>query len=198
MKLQEFKVIIIIVTSVLALIVASPALQKLLIYPQTEFFTESWILGPEHKAENYPSNITANTAYNVFLGLGNHLGNMSYYQVQVKLRNQTQPSANSFNRTSSGLPSLYNIYALVADNGTWELPVSFSFSYTVDDSNSQVNLNSLVLNSNTIDLPGYSVALDPETQQYLVNLFFEVWIYDDASGAFKYHERFTGLWFNLL
>ena len=197
MKFQEYKLLIIVVTAVLALVIVSPALQKLLVYPQTEFFTEFWILGPEHKAENYPFNITANGGSDVFLGLGNHLGNFSYYQVHVKLRNQTQPGADSFNRTSSSLPPLFNINAFVAGNRTWELPVSFSFSYTIDRNNSRVNLNSIVFNGNTLDLSGYSVSLDTEKQQYLVNLFFEVWIYDNASGAFRYHERYTGLWLNL-
>jgi len=197
MRLQEYKLLIIIVTAVLALVVASPALQKVLVYPQTEFFTEFWILGPGHKAENYPFNVTTNNSYDVFLGLRNHLGNFSYYQVQVKLRNQTQPGADSFNRTSSSLSPIYGINTFLADNGTWELPMSFSFNYTVDSGNSVVNLNSMVFNSNTLDLSGYSVSLDPEKQQYLVNLFFEVWIYDYASGAFKYHERDAGLWLNL-
>ena len=197
MRFQEYKLLIIVVTAVLALLVAFPVLQRLLVYPQTEFFTEFWILGPERKAENYPFNITANNDYDVFLGLGNLLGNFSYYQVQVKLRNQTQPGADSFNRTSSSLPPLYSINAFVADNGTWELPVSFSFNYTFDGNGSRVILDSMVFNGNTLDLSGYSVSLDPEKQQYWVNLFFEVWIYDDASSAFEYHERFTGLWLNL-
>src|SRR3990172_10726934 len=142
MKFQEYKLLIIIVTAILALVVASPALQRFLVYPQTEFFTESWILGPERKAENYPFNVTSGSSYDVFFGLGNRLGNFSYYQVQVKLRNQTQSGADSFNRTSSILPPLYSMYAFVADNGTWEFPVSFSFSYVSGGDESQVDLDS--------------------------------------------------------
>ena len=115
----------------------------------------------------------------------------------MKLRNQNQSAPDIFNRTSSTLPSLFNINAFVADNGTWELPISFSFNYNIDSNNLIVNLNSMIFNGNTIDLSGYSARLDSAKQQYLVNLFFEVWIYDDASGAFKYHERSTGLWLNL-
>lgn len=197
MRLQEYKLLIIVVTAVVALLVASPALQRLLVYPQTEFFTEFWLLGTGHTAENYPFNITANKRYDVFLGLENHLRNFSYYQVQVKLRNQTQPGADSFTRTSSSLSPLYVINAFVADNGTWELPVSFSFSSTFVRNGSQANLDSMIFNGNTLDLSGYSVSLDPKKQQYLLNFFFEVWIYDDTAGVFKYHERFAGLWLNL-
>ena len=54
MNLQEYKVLLLVVTAVLALLVASPALERLLIYPQTEFFTEISLLGPEHMTENFP------------------------------------------------------------------------------------------------------------------------------------------------
>ena len=195
--MQEYKLLYIIVISALALLVASPVLQKLLVYPKTEFFTEVYILGPEHTAEYYPFNITAGFSYDVFLGLKNHLGNFSYYQVQVKLRNQNQSGADSFNRTSSNLPSLYNIYAFVSDNGTWELPVSFSLNYVSEGNESQVDLYNLVYNGITLDLSGYVATFDAEREQRLVNLFFEVWIYDDVLGEFRYHERFVGLWLNL-
>jgi uncharacterized membrane protein len=179
------------------LLVASPALQRVLVYPQTEFFTEMWLLGLEQKAENYPFNISASNKYNLFLGLGNHQGNFSYYQVQVKLRNSTQPGPDSFNRTPSSLTPLYTINAFVPDNATWELPISFSFSYVTDVNTSQINLSNLIFNGETLDLSGYSALLDSEKQQYLVNFFFEVWIYDESSSVFKYHERYTGLWLNL-
>src|SRR3972149_12090554 len=106
MNLQEYKILFLVIVSVSALLVASPALQRLLVYPQTEFFTELWLLGPEQKAENYPFNITRNENYNVFLGVANHLGHCAYYQIQVKFRNQTLSAADSFNRTPSSLQSL--------------------------------------------------------------------------------------------
>jgi uncharacterized membrane protein len=67
MNLQDYKILLLVIISVSALFVASPALQKLLTLPQTEFFTELWLLGPEHKGENYPFNITRNENYDVFL-----------------------------------------------------------------------------------------------------------------------------------
>ena len=55
MNLQEYKVLVFVVTAIVALIVASPALQRILVYPQTEFFTELWLLGPNHVAGEFPS-----------------------------------------------------------------------------------------------------------------------------------------------
>jgi uncharacterized membrane protein len=186
----------------MALLVASPALQRLLVYPQTEFFTEMWLLGSEHKAENFPSNITSNSDYKVFIGLGNHLGSCAYYSIQVKLRNQIQPAADSFNRTASSLPALYSITALVADKETWESPISFSFDYTysedpVNTTLSKVNLNNIKLNGVTLPLEGFSAALDSERSGFFANLFFELWLYNDDAGGFQYHERYTSLWFNM-
>lgn len=202
MNLQGYKVLLLVVTAVSALLVASPALQRLLVYPQTEFFTEMWLLGPEHKAENFPFNISSNSNYNIFLGIGNHLGSCAYYSIQVKFRNQTQPAADSLDRTPSSLPPLHSITALVADKGTWEVPIEFSFSYTysedpVNATLSKVNVNNIMLNGATLDLEGFSATWDPERSGFFGNLFFELWIYSDTTGGFQYHQRYTSLWFNM-
>ena len=201
-NLQEYKTLLFVVTAVLALLVASPALQRLLVYPQTEFFTEMWLLGPEHKAENFPFNITSNSNYNIFLGIGNHLGSCAYYSIQVKFRNQTQPAADSFNRTASSLPPLYGFTVFVADKETWEMPIAFSFAYAYDEDPfnatlSQVKFNNVMFNGVALDLSGYSATWDSERNGFFGNLFFELWIYNDTLGDFQYHERYTGLWFNM-
>jgi len=201
-NLKEYKVLLLVVTAIMALLVASPALQRLLVYPQTEFFTEMWLLGPEHKAENFPSNITSNSNYKVFIGLGNQLGSCAYYSIQVKFRNQNQPAADSFDRTASSLPPLYSITSLVADKGTWESPLSFSLDYTysedpVNATLSKVNVNSIIFNGDTLDLEGFSATWDPERRGFFVYLFFELWIYNDVASGFQYHERYTSLRFNM-
>lgn len=197
MNLQEYRILFMVIISVSALLVASPALQRLLTLPQTEFFTELWLLGPEHKAENYPFNITRNENYNVFLGVGNHLGHCAYYVVQVKFRNLTQSAADSFNRTSSSLSSLYNITAVVADKETWEMPIVFSFDYQYNENASQVNFNRLMFNNVALNLNGSSTAWDPQANRFFGNLFFELWIYNDTISTFQYHERYTDLKFNI-
>ncbi|MEA2089984.1 MAG: hypothetical protein U9O89_04415, partial [Thermoproteota archaeon] len=65
MGLEEHRFVFFVVVGVLALVVASPALSRLLVLPRTEFFTELWILGPNRKAEGYPYNITSNQEYKV-------------------------------------------------------------------------------------------------------------------------------------
>lgn len=200
MNLQEYKTILLVITGVLVLLVASPALQRLLVLPQTEFFTELWLLGPEYKAENYPFNITRNENYTVILGVGNHLGRCAYYLIQVKFRNQTQPAADSFNRTHSSLPSLYNITAFVADKETWEKPLVFSFDYaqnTYNETLLYVRFYSLTFNDAMLDLEDYTAIWDSQKEGFFGNLFFELWIYNDAVGNFQYHERFVSLRLNM-
>jgi hypothetical protein len=117
--------------------------------------------------------------------------------IQVKFRNLTQPAADSFNRTSSSLPSLYNVTAVVADKEIWEIPVVFSFDYAYNDGFSQVNFDRLMFNNVALSLNGYSTMSDSQTNRFFGNLLFELWIYNDTIGNFQYHERYTDLKFNM-
>jgi len=225
MNLDEFKVLLLVVTAVMALFVASPALQRLLVYPQTEFFTELWLLGPEHMAEGFPYNITNDQGYNVFLGVANHLGHAAYYSVQVKFRNSTQSAPDSFNRTYSSLPSLYELNMIVPDEESREVSLTFGFDYAFQTVTrvvyrnvtvsggpgtnatvqqvpenvavQQVVFNTLRFNDHRLSLQGYSSDWNSETRAFFGNLVFELWIYDDSVGSFQYHERYVDLKFNM-
>jgi hypothetical protein len=195
-------VLLLITTAILSLLVASPALQRLLVYPQTEFFTEMWLLDSGHEAVNFPSMIASNVNYQVFMGLRNQLGSCAYYSIQVKFRNQDQPAADSFDHTPSSLPALHSIAAVVPDKEIWESPLTFSFAYThsedpVNANFSKVNVNTLVLNGAPLNLDGFSATWDPEKNGFFVYLFFELWLYNDEVGSFQYHERYTSLRLNM-
>jgi hypothetical protein len=197
MGLQNYRVIFIAVTGILALLVASPALSRLLVLPQTEFFTELWLLGPNHRAEDYPFNVVRNHNYSVFLGIGNRLGYCAYYLVEVKFRNQTQSAPNSFNHTHSSLPALYNITAFVADEKVWELPLTFSFDYGFNATLSMIEFKRLTLNDVVLDLRNCTATWDSAKKGFFGYLFFELWIYSRTSGSFQYHERFLSLKLNM-
>jgi hypothetical protein len=225
MNLHEFKVVFLVVTAVSALLVASPALQRVLVYPQTEFFTELSLLGPSHAAGDYPYNIARNGNYTVFLGVANHLGSCAWYIIEVKFRNQTQSAPDSFAGTPSSLQSLYNITAFIADKESLEVPVSFVFNYSFQNVTRivytnvtvsqgpgkndtikqradniallQVNFKSLMLNGVTLNLQSCSSDWNPHTSEFFGNLVFELWIYDGSAGGFQYHERSVDLKFNV-
>jgi uncharacterized membrane protein len=202
MNLTQYKALFILFTAVLALLVASPALQRVLVYPRTEFFTELSLLGPGHMAEDYPYSINQNGNYTVYLELGNQLGSCVYYQVEVKFRNETQSAPDSLNRTASSLPSLYNLTAFVADQDSLEIPVTFSFDYVLQRRADnailfQINFDSLKFNGEILNLQGYSSDWNPQENKFFGNLVFELWIYNSTAGSFQYHERFVDLKFSM-
>jgi uncharacterized membrane protein len=195
MKLQEYSVLFVAITGVLALTVASPALSRLLVFPRTEFFTGFWILGPNHKAYDYPFNITRDHNYSVFLAMANYLGYCAYYKVEVKFRNQTQSAPDSFNHTSSSLSALYNITVFVPDRESWELPLVFRFDYEYNTT--LLKVDRLTLNDVTLGMENYTITWDSKKHGFFANLFLELWVYNQATGDFQYHERFTSLWLNM-
>lgn len=197
MKIEEMRVPFIVTTCVLVLLVASPALQQLTVLPQTQFFSEIWILGPAHRAEGYPFNITSTQNHKIFVGLGNHLGSAAYYLIELKFRNQTQSAPNDLNLASSEMPSLYNLTSVIADKGNWELPVDFSLVYSYDQALPKVNFNSLKFNDVTLNLEGYSAVWDQKNSGFFATLFFELWIYNATVQNFQYHERFASLYLNM-
>jgi hypothetical protein len=201
LDIEEYRVLFLTVTFVSALLVASPVLSRLLVFPRTEFFTELWILGPNRRAEDYPFNISSGQDYSVYLGVGNRLGYCAYYLVRVKFRNQTQPSPTSFgpieNRSPSSLPSLYNIAVFVGDEQVWELPLTFSLNYAYDESLSRMCLQSLKLNDVTLNVPDLVIEWDSTRKGFYGFLFFELWLFNGLNESFQYHGRFVGLWLNM-
>jgi len=195
--MEEHRVLFLVVGGVLILLVASPVLSRVLVLPRTEFFSELWLLGPSHMAEDYPFNITSGSEYNVFLGIGNRLGYTAYYKVLVKFRSQNQSAADSFNRTPSSLPALYEIRTFVADEEVGEIPLAFSFNHLYNESRLQVDVNSLTLNQIELENLDYIISWDSARSVFFGNLFFELWIFDASSSSFQYHERFVDLKFNM-
>jgi Protein of unknown function (DUF1616) len=224
LDLQQYKALFLVVTGILALFVASPVLQKVLVYPQIEFFTELWLLGPQNTAENYPRNVTSGGNYSVFLGVTNQLGSCAYYVVEVKFRNQTQSGPDSLNRTSSSLEPLYNVHFFVPDKETWKMAVTFSLDYSFDKATrtvyrnvtvsnpggdvtyrlvaenvtlEQANFGHLRLNDANLSLEGLSSDFNPQTREFFGNLIFELWIYNPKTSGYVYHERYVDLKLNM-
>jgi hypothetical protein len=200
LNIREYAILFWTVVGIVTLLVASPALSRLLVYPQTEFFTEMWLLGPSHMAEGYPFNITSGQNYDIYLGLANHLGYSAYYVVEMKFRNDTQSAPSSFgpvsNQTPSSLSSLYNVSAFVADEGSWELPLSFSFDF-VNTTLLTVQMRSLTLDNANLNLSSCSIAYSSQSHEFMGNLFFELWIYNRTTSVFQYNARWVGLVLNM-
>ena len=201
MSIGKYGASFLVVVAIVALLVASPALSRALVYPRTEFFSEMWVLGPNNTAEDYPFNVSSGQSYGVYLGLGNQLGYCAYYQVEVKFRNESQSMPSSLgaveDRVPSDLPSLFNVSAFVADQGSWELPVSFGFDYVYDANASVVRFESLTFNGNVLSLAGESTVWDGNMTRFYGDLVFELWLYNASSGSFGYNGRFVDLMLNM-
>ena len=91
----------------------------------------------------------------------------------------------------------YSVFSIAKFKG---VPIVFSLNYVQDNYNEtllQVRFLDMTINGSVLALNDYAAVWDAERSGFLGNLFFELWIYNGTIGAFQYHERFTGLWFNM-
>jgi len=194
MSLDDLKLVYVIGCFMLGLIILSPTLAMVINLPSGERFTELWILGPEHMAENYPFNIVSGQTYNISLGIANHMGCLEYYAVYIKLRNQSEPLPNSTSGMPSSLEPLFEYRVFLGDGEVWEKrPLFFSFEFSFGDG--FCNVSRLILDGYVKDV-NKTVLWDAENKGYYLMLFFELWIYNSGDSSFHYHNRFVSLWLN--
>ena len=195
MNLEDYRAVFVVSGSILILVASAPTLS--LVFPLSggERFSELWILGPNHMAEDYPFNVVNDTVYNVFLGVGNHMGGSAYYMVYVKFRNQSEPLPNATAGMSSSLLSLYECRVFLEDGKAWEVPLTFSFS-GVSFFGNQCFVESLVINDVVFSV-GKSALWDLENNGFYYQVFMELWIYNVGSDDFEFHNRFVGIWLNM-
>ena len=196
MAAQNSKTIILIVTVVLALFAASPAIQQVALSPQPASATEISLLGSYHNS-TYPFNVTAGQNYLLYLDVTDHSGPCSYYTLEVKFRNATQPAPDSFAKTSSALPSLVDMPFCLDSNQAFELPITISLSYTDSNVPNTLEMQSLVVNGFSIVVAQTTLSWDAKNGGYYGNLFFELWIFNGTTNSFQYDQRYVSLWFNL-
>ena len=196
MGLQKYTVLILVIVAVSALFVASPLLQKIVYFPQTVFFTELSLFGPYNNA-TYPSNVTVGTNYRLYLNVDNHLGQSASYVIKPKFGNQTQFTPDSFNHTSSVLPSLGDIPFSLADNESQQLPIYVSFQYKIDANDPrQLDMQSITINGAT-KTDTSTIAWNTEKNGFYGNLFFELWLNNDTTNALQYNQRYVSLWLKM-
>ena len=190
MNLEDYRAVFAVSCLILILVASAPTLSLVLPLSGGECFSELWILGPNHMAEDYPFNVVNNTVYNVFLGIGNHMGSSAYYMVYVKFRNQSEPLPNATAGTHSPLNATAEYRIFLQGGESWEAPLTFSFL------GNQSLIQSLIVNN--VEFAVNKTALwDGENNGYYYQLFLELWIYDAESDAFQYHNRFVGIWLNM-
>ena len=84
----------------ISIIVAIAAVIYIIVNPSpSEKYTEFYLLGSTGQAGNYPVNLTVGESGNLTIGIVNHEGNTSNYQLVAELGNQTLLNEN-FNLTN--------------------------------------------------------------------------------------------------
>ena len=86
-----------------------------------EPFSELGLLGPELKLGDYPREIALGEAVDLYLYLGNHEGDLTYYRVLVK---QGDQSMNVSDTTPYGGPVLAQFEHVLVDEYNITMPIS--------------------------------------------------------------------------
>jgi len=195
MILDEYRTLFIAATLGLILVAASPTLGFVLTFPGGERFSELWVLGPGHMAEDYPFDVKVNETYKVFVGVGNSMGSSCYYLIYVKFRNQTESLPNATAGTPSPLPALYEYRFFVKDSGIWEAPLEFSFSQ-ISISENRCLVETLTINDVAFRVDKL-VTWDLNYTGFYYQVFIELWRYNVESEVFEFHNRFVSIWLNM-
>jgi hypothetical protein len=200
MGLERYKTLIIVIAGIAALFIASPVLeelQQLIVAQQTDYLTEMALLGSNHDAD-YPSNVTSGQNYRLYLEISNHLGYAAEYRVEVKFRDAGQSGPDSFSHTSSSLPSMRSFSVFAADNQTVELPLDISFQYSLDSASNVINMESITVNGDALRPGTTQIDYNYDRSGFYGNLFFELWINNQTTNSYQYHERYVSLWLKML
>ncbi len=114
-----------IVLSVVVILAVFAIIQPL-IPTATERFSELGVLGANKKIGDYPTNVTLGSSASLFVYIGNHEGVVEFYNVKVKLGNQTTIVNNV---TSARAPLVASFYRVLSNNQTYVLPLNLSFEH---------------------------------------------------------------------
>jgi hypothetical protein len=149
MNLEHYRTAFACCCLVLILIILAPMFGTVFPFQRNnERFSELWILGSNHLAEDYPLNVAIGENHNIFVGVSNHMGHSIYYIVYVKLRNQNQTAPSSATSNPSPLAPLYEFHFVIDEGKTWEKPIVFSFpevSYCEDGLNlTKISINEAI------------------------------------------------------
>lgn len=118
---KETATIALALVTVLAIFVAvQPILPS-----NAESFSELGILGPNQKIGGYPTTLTVGEQFQLYGYVGNHEGVVSYYQVFVKLGNQSTEISNS---TYARAAVISSYYLVLNDNQSTTFPMQLSIA----------------------------------------------------------------------
>ena len=196
MNFETVKLFYVFSCIALCLVILSPTLLTIVPFPEGEKFSEIWLLGPTHMMEGYPFDVSPGASHHVFLSVGNQMGDLECYSLQVKLRNESEPMPDKLAGTPSGLPTVYDYRLFLRNNATWEKEFSFSFQDVTFEGN-VCRISKILIEDNVVNVD--KIALQNEGDKgFYYQVFFELWIYNATISAFQFHNRYVGFWVNMV
>jgi uncharacterized membrane protein len=196
MDLERAKLFYAFSCIMLGIIILSPTLFALVPLPEGEKFSELWLLGSNHMIENDAFNIRLGETHSFYLGVNNHMNDLEYYKVYVKLRNQTEASQETSAKLPVSSEPIFEYRLFLRNNETWTRPFTFSFeSISLEDNISRVSR--LSIDGNNISLDKV-VARNNASGRFLCQMLFELWIYNATTSSFQNHDRSVWFWLNII
>jgi hypothetical protein len=170
---------------------------------QNQTFVEMSTLGSNMTASDYfPNNnstITVGQEIGWYVRVHNQLGAAEYLSIRVKLTNATEIMQNSTLHESIVAPLLFEDHQLVAQNGTWIVPLSWTIT-AVDVEESYLNIDSILMNGNSTTDLKLGTNLDGRFR-----IVVELWKYNPSTGGFEFawtsenqtKSVWNHIWFNV-
>ena len=194
MNLDEWRYVFVTIYIVLILGSCLPIVMAILPIRDEKFFSFS-VLGQDGLAYNYypgdDPNIELEEEVNWFIHLYNHMGDLQYVAVRVKLLNSTMSAPDSNICNPSPAPMIYEVRRVLFNNETWIFPFSWSV-INVEWVGNFLNVSSFSINDNVIDTHIVSI------NGYNYRVVLELWIFNETLGDFQYvwgqNDEFRCAW----
>ena len=182
MSLDDWHLVFVSVCLVLLLAACTPVVMAYLPRREEPFMALA-VLGEEGMAEKYypgdDPNIEVGEEVRWTLYLYNHMGEVRYVAVRVKLLNSTMLAPNSTSCSPSPAPVVYDVRRVLLDNETWFYP----FSWSVEEIEVVGDLGQIGLLSVNGNLVQTSVFAE---DGYNFRIVLELWVYDEGLNEFQF------------
>ena len=195
MQLKDYRILFLSITLIGILLFASPTIALFISAPVSEQFSVIYMLDHNHTFSNLPLNVKAGVIYSVYLGVSNYMGSSNYYTCSVKLASQNDHLPDPFHGTPSSLPELYQYKTFLANEGTWEVPLTFEIK-NVNFANGASTISDISINGLEYSV-NKATVYDSSRNGYYYNLFVELSIYNSTLNNLIYNSRFVTLNLNL-
>lgn len=186
----------------MATIVTSGVAYRILTPPPTEQFFALWILGSNGLAEHYYPNdnptLAVGEPVNWTLGVYNHMGELEYVVVRVKLLNSTLSSPDKLTGTPSSAQEIFGFSRILVDNETWSIPFAWKILNLTRQGQS-LQITEISINQTLL-----SGVLGSAISGINFRLIFELWFYDEDANSLTFswnsagasRSVWTQIWFN--